>query len=180
MATQFEHIKLAQTLPPRLLKFFARFPPVIRPTTTSIETSINTSSADPNADHTESTHQTSLAPSDMPNPFKPHKHPETGRWHDPVYSFRRQADLVKLAKDNGVDDLLPFTFKGSQERTKRREEHGLRVKGTGIGQKVKGKIWERTMKGRLQQRKQAMLDMPAMVQKWKQLGHGRGWKKFPK
>ncbi|KAL8695441.1 MAG: hypothetical protein Q9218_000019 [Villophora microphyllina] len=169
MAAQLDYVKLAQTLPPKLLKFFARYPPVLRTATISIETSINTSSADPNANHTESTIQTLLTPSDNPNPFKPHKHPETGRWHDPVYSLRRQADLVKLAKDNGVDDLVPYTFKGSQESTKRREEQGLRVKGTGVGQRVKGKIWERTMKGRLQQRKQAMLEMPAMVQRWKQV-----------
>lgn len=175
MAAQVEYVRLAQTLPPKLLKFFARYPPIVKPAlsqrdaATSAATSINTSSTDPNADHTESTLQTSLAPSDSPNPFKPHKHPETGRWHDPVYSLRRQADLVKLAKANGVEDLLPYTPKGSQEGTKRREEHGLRVKGTGVGQRVKGKIWERTMKSRLEQRKQAMLGMPAMVQQWKQV-----------
>ncbi|KAL8843540.1 MAG: hypothetical protein Q9170_000044 [Blastenia crenularia] len=148
--------------------------------TNSIATSINTSSADPNASHAESTIQTSLAPSDNSNPFKPYKHPETGRWHDPVYSLRRQADLVKMAKANAIEDLLPFTTKGSLEGTKRREDRGLRVKGTGVGQRVKGKAWERTMKSRLEKRKQAMLGMPAMVQQWKQLGHGRGWKKFPK
>ncbi|KAL8709085.1 MAG: hypothetical protein Q9220_006106 [cf. Caloplaca sp. 1 TL-2023] len=185
MAT-VEYVRLAQSLPPKLLRFFARYPPAIASATTpsdhetSITTSLNTSSANPNADHAESTFQAPLAPSESPNPFKPHKHPETGRWHDPVYSLRRQADLVKLAKANGVEDLLPYSLKGSQEGTKRREEHGLQVKGTGKGQRVKGKAWERTMKSRLEQRKQAMLGMPAMVQQWKQLGHGRGWKKFPK
>ncbi|KAI4133426.1 MAG: hypothetical protein LQ338_000162 [Usnochroma carphineum] len=186
MATQLEYVKLAQTLPEKLLKFFARYPPVVRSVAslhdgpTSVATSTNTSTADPNANHAESTSQTTIAPSDSPNPFKPHKHPETGRWHDPVYSLRRQADLVKLARANGVEELLPYTIKGSGEGTKRREEHGLRVKGTGVGQRVKGKAWERTMKSRLEKRKQAMLDMPALVQQWKQLGHGRGWKKFPK
>lgn len=53
------------------------------------------------------------------------------------------------------------------------------VKGTGEGQKVKGKSWERTMKGRLELRRQAMLNMPQMIQEWKQKGHGRGWKKWP-
>lgn len=47
-----------------------------------------------------------------------------------------------------MEELLPFTIKGTQERLRRREENGLRVKGTGEGQKVKGKAWERTMKGR--------------------------------
>lgn len=173
MATQVEYVKLAQTLPAKLLKFFARYPPTPRLATahpdsaSSIATSII--STDPNAKHTESTFQPSLAPSDNPNPFKPHKHPETGRWHDPVYSLRRQADLVKLAKANGVEELLPYTFKGSEEGRKRREENGLRVKGTGVGQRVKGKAWERTMKSRLEKRKQAMLGMPTLVQQWKQV-----------
>ncbi|KAL9606541.1 MAG: hypothetical protein Q9179_000266 [Wetmoreana sp. 5 TL-2023] len=182
MAAPVEYVKLAQTLPPKLLKFFARYPPIVKPVAIQQEvaTASNTSSSNPNVNPAESAFQTCLAPTDSPNPFKPHKHLETGRWHDPVYSLRRQADLMKLAKANGVEDLLPYTLKGSQEGTKRREEHGLRVKGTGVGQKVKGKNWERTMKSRLEQRKQAMLGMPAMVQQWKQLGHGRGWKKFPK
>ncbi|KAL8659730.1 MAG: hypothetical protein Q9226_000286 [Calogaya cf. arnoldii] len=184
MSAQVEYVRLAQTLPPRLLRFFARYPPTVKSATsqqsaaTSVQTSVNTSTSQ-DVDEAESTTKLELAPSDSPNPFKPHKHPETGRWHDPVFSLRRQADLVKMAKAHGVEELLPYTIKGSGEGRKRREEHGLRVKGTGIGQRVKGKAWERTMKGRLAQRKQAMLGMPAMVQQWKQLGHGRGWKRFP-
>ncbi|KAL8892301.1 MAG: hypothetical protein Q9205_000241 [Flavoplaca limonia] len=184
MTAQIEYVRLAQTLPPRLLKFFARYPPSLKSVTsqqevaTSVQTSVNTSSA--SHDGAESTMNIAVSPSDSPNPFKPHKHPETGRWHDPVFSLRRQADLVKLAKANGVEELLPYTLKGSDEGRRRREDHGLRVKGTGIGQRVKGKAWERTMKSRLGERKQAMLGMPAMVQQWKQLGHGRGWKKFPR
>jgi len=76
---------------------------------------------------------------------------------------------VKLARTHGVEELLPFTVKGTQERIRKREEQGLRVKGTGVGQRVKGKQWERTMKGRLDRRKQAMLEMPSMIQKWKQV-----------
>ena len=37
------------------------------------------------------------------------------------------------------------------------------------GLKVKGKKWERTMKGRLEKRRVAMLEMPKMVQQWKQV-----------
>ncbi|KAL8750798.1 MAG: hypothetical protein Q9199_006842 [Rusavskia elegans] len=186
MTAQIEYVRLAQTLPPRLLRFFARYPPTVKSATsqqcavTSVQTSVNTSSTNLDADRTEPTMRLALAPSDSPNPFKPHKHPETGRWHDPVFSLRRQADLVKMAKANGVEELLPYTIKGSDEARKRREDHGLRVKGTGIGQRVKGKAWERTMKSRLGQRKQAMLGMPAMIQQWKQLGHGRGLKKWPR
>lgn len=43
---------------------------------------------------------------------------------------------------------MPFSVKSMAERVRRREENGLRVKGTGVGQKVKGKESERTMKTR--------------------------------
>jgi hypothetical protein len=33
---------------------------------------------------------------------------------------------------------------------------------------------------RLEKRRQAMLEMPKMIADWKQRGHGRGWKKWPK
>jgi hypothetical protein len=33
---------------------------------------------------------------------------------------------------------------------------------------------------RLEKRRQAMLDMPKMIADWKERGHGRGWKKWPK
>ena len=76
---------------------------------------------------------------------------------------------MKLAEVHGVQELLPFTTKAPEERTRRREEFGLRVKGTGVGQRVKGKWWERNMRGRLEKRRQAMLDMPQMIQTWKQV-----------
>ncbi len=84
-----------------------------------------------------------------------------------------------MARTNGVEELLPYTTKGTEARIQRRMEHGLRVKGTGVGQKVKGKAWERTMKGRLEKRRQAMLGMPKMVQEWKQVcvdARGRCWR----
>jgi len=56
----------------------------------------------------------------------------------------------------------------------------LRVKGTGVGQKVKGKLWERTLKGRLDDRRKAMEGMAELIKNWKQRGHGRGLKKWPK
>jgi len=69
----------------------------------------------------------------------------TGKWQDPVYSQRRQAELVKMARENGVEDLLPDTRKATEYQLAHRVEHGLRVKGTGVGQKVKGHIHERHM-----------------------------------
>ncbi|MCJ1455570.1 hypothetical protein MMC28_005925 [Mycoblastus sanguinarius] len=184
MASQ-EYVRLAQSLPPKILRFFARYPPTPASSANSapastVTTSLNTSSSNPNTSHEEIS--VSASPSSIPysNPFQSHKHPVTGKWHDPIYSLRRQADLVKMARTNGVEELLPYTIKGTEERIRRRQEHGLRVKGTGVGQKVKGKLWERTMKGKLEKRKQAMLGMPKLIQQWKQMGHGRGWKKWPK
>lgn len=178
MSTQQQYVKLAQTLPPKLLRFFARYPPPAVSQSTlqqspsshpSTATALNTSSSDPNANHEESTSPPPSAPSVSTNPFQCQKHPITGNRHDPVYSLRRQADLVKMARANGLEELLPFTVKGTEERIRKREEHGLRVKGTGVGQKVKGKVWERTMKGRLNRRTKAMLEMPQLVQAWKQV-----------
>lgn len=54
-------------------------------------------------------------------------------------------------------------------KEQRRIDKGLQVKGTGEGQKVKGKLWERTLKGRLEMRRKAMLEMPALIQEWKQV-----------
>ena len=80
-----------------------------------------------------------------------------------------------MAKANGVEELLPPTVKGTEARIQKRAEHGLRVKGTGVGQKVKGKEWERTMKGRLDRRRQAMEAMPKMIQEWKQVSYVELW-----
>lgn len=66
-------------------------------------------------------------------------------------------------------DLLPWTIKKPGEKEKRRIERGLQVKGTGVGEKVKGKHWERTLKGRLEMRRRAMLEMPQLIQEWKQV-----------
>ena len=50
-----------------------------------------------------------------------------------------------MARENGVEDLLPDTRKATEYQLAHRVEHGLRVKGTGVGQKVKGHIHERHM-----------------------------------
>ncbi|USP75360.1 hypothetical protein yc1106_02634 [Curvularia clavata] len=204
-------VEIAKSLPPRLLRFFEKYPPpalfpdlASRPsnllstsqataaTTTIIST---TPPTDTNAQMKETSAPEVLpVPSNAPrnsnippeahnlpypNPFLPHKNFATGRWQGPAYGLRKQADLVKLASEHGVVDLLPWTIKKPGEKERLRTERGLQVKGTGEGQKVKGKLWERTLKGRLEMRRQAMLNMPALIQEWKQKGHGRGWKKWP-
>ena len=204
--TSRQYIKLAESLPPRLTRFFARYPPpaLLNPGPTNAPPSSSTTTT-PSSDRidqiTQGISQLSTSAAETPNPFVREKHPITGRWHDPVFSLRRQAELVKLARQHGVEELLPFTVKATQERKKRRAENGLRVKGTGVGQKVKGKEAERTMRARyvvfflfynllwgwgtervgedfllitirvsrLEKRRQAMLNMPRMIQEWKQV-----------
>lgn len=124
MASSTHLIRLAKSLPAPLQRFFARYPPV----------AIVPDNA-PKTPYQE----------ERPNPFRFYKHPVTGKWHDPVYSQRRQAELVKMAREHGVEELLPETRKGTEYRLAHRVEHGLRVKGTGVGQKVKGHIHERHM-----------------------------------
>ena len=120
-------VEVAKSLPAPLQRFLARWPPAAilpeghKPTPFQIE---------------------------RPNPFAFHKNPDTGSMQDPVYSQRRQAELVKLAREHGVEELLPETNKRSDTRIAKRVELGLRVKGTGVGQKVKGRIHERHMIGK--------------------------------
>ena len=165
MAAKNSHVKLAESLPPLLLRFFTRYQPQ-RPASSAIVSSADQSHSSNNE---TSPIQNLLEPSSLPNPFQSQKHPVTGRWQEPIYSLRRQAVLVKLARAHGVEELLPHTVKGTEVRIQKRAEHGLRVKGTGIGQRVKGKGWERTQKGRLNRRKEAMLQMPQMIHDWKQV-----------
>ncbi|GAB7354723.1 hypothetical protein MBLNU459_g5139t1 [Dothideomycetes sp. NU459] len=181
-----EHLRLARSLPAQLLSFFKKHPPAaLQPasatatsaSTTTTTTATSTSSPDQPAaaSQTASSADPSLA---RTNPFLPFKNPLTNRWQPAAYSLRRQADLVKLAQKHHVLSLLPWSPKSPAEVERKRAEHGLRVKGTGVGQKVKGKMWERTLKGRLDERRRAMEAMPEMIREWKQRGHGRGFKKF--
>ncbi|KAH0269950.1 hypothetical protein KCU71_g19055, partial [Aureobasidium melanogenum] len=175
-----EHVRLAQSLPPRLLNFFKRYPPPALSQTTTI--AANTSSADANANTPTSISENAVSESTLQpeNPFMPFKNPITQRWQPASFSLRKQSEIIKLAIKHNVVSLLPYTHKLPEEVARRRAEHGLRVKGTGVGQKVKGKMWERTLKGRLDQREKAMVAMPEMIRHWKERGHGRGWKKWPK
>ena len=166
------HAELVKTLPPRLIRFFERFPPHLfagRAGASKVQTTLNTSSADPNADVEESSSTASSLAPGLLHPFQRNLNPATGKWQEPMYSLRRQADLVKLAKQHGVEELLPFTSKSTEARLAYRIENGIRVKGTGVGQKVKGHWRERTLRARLDKRKQAMMDMPKMIYQWKQV-----------
>lgn len=52
----------------------------------------------------------------VPNPFLPQKNLDTGRWHPARYSLRRQKELVKQARADGVLGLLPPGTKASREQ----------------------------------------------------------------
>lgn len=110
----------------------------------------------------------------------PWKNPRTGNWHSPHYSLRRQKELFRLAVEHNVLPLMPLSPKHPEVREQKRIERGLRVQGTGVGKKVKGHQWERTLRNRLEDRRKAMEGMPELVEKWKRAGHGRTWKKWPK
>lgn len=175
MSTQ-ECIRLAQSLPPRLLHFFTRFPPriIAKPEaaalTTATATSNTTPSSTPLAEDQSIT--SSATPSLQPNaqnPFLASRNPHTQKTSPPPYSLRRQAELYKIAHAHGVASLLPFSHKDPDVKLKRRTEGGLQVKGTGVGQRVKGKKWERAMKGKLERRREAMLRMPSLVKAWKKV-----------
>ena len=193
MATATASLSASVPLPQRLLDFFARYPPklysakytptsipLIRPKRSSQRpfTTPETSSSDPRPPSIESTptlpsatpqYISQLTNGPNPNPFLPWRNPETSRWRAPKYSLRRQADLIKLAKKHGVEPLLPPSRKSSAFKEARLLEHGLRVRGTGEGQKVKGHKWERQMPAKLEKRRKAMEGMPELVRLWEKV-----------
>jgi hypothetical protein len=93
----------------------------------------------------------------------------TGRWAGAKIGLRRQAELVKLAKQHDIEELLPPGRKSSVFKQSRLLERGLRVKGTGEGEKVKGHKWERHMGATLDKRRTAMENMPEIIREWKQV-----------
>lgn len=76
---------------------------------------------------------------------------------------------MKLAQKYNVEALLPPGRKSTEFKETRHSERGLAIKGTGIGQKVKGHKWERTLETRLEERKKAMMEMPELIRSWKQV-----------
>lgn len=182
--------KTIGNLPPRLLNFFARYPPQIfsalvakRPPlpeaeATPEETLPSPYTPDRDAKGAHRPDPTAFSPSrallnsdpEKPqNPFLPRKIFRSGKWMGPRYGLRQQADLVKLAVKYNVEPLLPPGPKSTEYKAARLAERGLRIKGTGIGQKVKGHKWERTMEARLEDRRKAMVEMPETIRLWKQV-----------
>jgi large subunit ribosomal protein L25 len=78
----------------------------------------------------------------LPNPFVPRRNPETGRWAPPKYSLRRQADLVKRAKEA---DMLHFLPRGP--KCPRPTEHAPRPAASEAHTKSSVKSEETNTKG---------------------------------
>ena len=179
------------TLPARLRNFFARYPPqhysslvAPRPAVPEGESSAEealpspyTPDRDAKGAHKPDPEKFSLSRSLLVtdktyrNPFLPYKPNPTAPWRSPRYGLRQQADLVKLAIKYNVEALLPIGRKSTEFKAARMAERGLAIKGTGIGQKVKGHKWERTMEARLEDRRKAMVEMPEMIRLWKQVSY---------
>ncbi|KAF1815994.1 hypothetical protein P152DRAFT_455714 [Eremomyces bilateralis CBS 781.70] len=188
-------INRAKSLPVPLVRFLARWPsPALQSAAPKSSPGLDSSSP-ASTDSTPSDLGTSDTDASTPpvsqiltasdttvnrNPFEPWRHPSTGRWRPPVYSMRQQRELCKMAADHGVEELLWASKKATWFKEKKLIEQGLRLRNAGPGKRVKGHKWERTLSSRLEERRQAMLGMPAMIEEWKRLGHGRGWKKWPK
>ncbi|KAK2752530.1 hypothetical protein FQN55_006643 [Onygenales sp. PD_40] len=198
MATTQAAAALVETLPVRLRNFFARYPPQIYsaqamgkpqpPANVELPTPAPSPYTPSRSAKAADRKPAAYSPSDallrsnpdFPNPFLPFKNLETGRWRGALISLRRQNELVRLAQEYGVEELLPPGRKSKVYKDTKVIEKGLRIRGTGVGHKVKGHKWERTMETRLEDRKKAMMGMPKMIEMWKQRGHGRGWKKYPR
>ncbi|KAH8996374.1 hypothetical protein EDB92DRAFT_1933840 [Lactarius akahatsu] len=127
----------------------------------------------------------------IPNPFVPHKNPESGRWAPPKYSLRRQAELIKHARASGTLHLLPpgpkmssgqlaeareddAAWKGSVEWVGSLRERS--VAGADVGNRLyagkkrmfKGHKWERTRERRITRTKILLRDMDKRVERFKQ------------
>lgn len=129
MSKYFAHVKTAETafgmLPEKLQRFFTRYPPA--PLRAYADKPTSTDAPDA-------------------NPFLANKHPITGKYHEPVYSLRRQSDLYKLAYKFGVADLMPTLMHNKKFFAEKQAESPV-LKGVLA---PKGHKWERTYAQRQQ------------------------------
>lgn len=187
----------------RLEHFFTKYPPQIYSTaTTGITLPLTRNDArlrriaeaervqPPEEEQTGATPQSQQSELDVPtslrkdrfppNPFVPFRNPVNGHWSPPRIGLRIQADLFKLARTAKVEHLMPPSRKSTAFKEERTLKRGLRVKGTGIGQEVKGHKEERSHASLMERRKKALVEMPALVREWKRRGHGKSWRDWPK
>lgn len=124
-------------LPQKLHNFFIKYPP--RPFATYAEKPSVTS--DPHK-----------------NPFLPNKNTETGRWHGAQYSLRRSADLYKMARKFGIQDLLPPLVGRKFYEEKYEDKNWMR--GVLFQKKQK---WERELPDKLKAREDALAKMDETI-----------------
>ena len=81
------------------------------------------------------------------NPFLPRLNPESGRWAPPKYSLRRQADLVKKAKESNTLHLLPAGPKFSTKELVAAVKAAPSQETTPVkaGKKKEGAVWLRSV-----------------------------------
>src|SRR5215510_6350007 len=116
--------RLVSLLPPKLIKFFIRYPPrdpTIRTVYSKEDKSILIAKRlhdflpvpstlhNPKSEITHNLLGKPVSTVFLPfqNPFKHSRDPRSGRVLGPRYSLRRQADIIKLAIRFGVAELLP-------------------------------------------------------------------------
>jgi len=168
-------IEVAKALPRPLLKFFARFPPRNPPTAPLAPSMLTIHDSSKQKDvqirSPNNRSVTTVPPSINPeyNPFLPWQNPRTGRWREPIYSLREQKEICRMAASYGVEELLPWSIKMSGVKEARREL-GSRVKGTGVGQSVKGHKEERQLIMRTEKIRKAMEEMPRLIRDWQLVG----------
>ncbi|CAK7895722.1 54S ribosomal protein L25, mitochondrial [[Candida] anglica] len=124
-------------LPQKLHNFFIKYPP--RPFAQYASKPSETTSADV-------------------NPFLPTKNPVSGRWSGPKYSLRRSADLYKLARKFGIEELLPPIPQKKFYSDKYENKNWME----GVLQPRLAK-WEKELPEKLKQREEAIANMDATI-----------------
>lgn len=124
-------------LPQKLHNFFIKYPP--RP-------------------YAEYSSKPSILGASDVNPFLPTKNPESGRWRGAQYSLRRSADLFKLAKKFGLQDLLPPIPQKKFHEDKYNDKNWMK----GVLNPKRAK-WERELPEKLKKREEAIANMDETI-----------------
>ncbi|KAK9458060.1 hypothetical protein V1511DRAFT_491625 [Dipodascopsis uninucleata] len=139
-STRNSVLQVFDKIPPLLSRFFKKYPP--QPLVS---------------------YSSKITSTDAPdrNPFLPARHPVTKKLHDPAVSLRRQSDLFKLAREYGLENLLPPLTKrfGLEKFTAKPVMKGVKA--------PKGAKHERTAKERLEIREAAIANADEIILKAK-------------
>ncbi|GEQ71001.1 hypothetical protein JCM33374_g4682 [Metschnikowia sp. JCM 33374] len=92
------------------------------------------------------------------NPFLPNKNSDTGRWHSAKVSMRKSADLFKMARKYGLEELLPPIPHRKFYEDKYNNKNWMR--GVLFQKKQK---WERELPEKLEKRRIAMEKMDETI-----------------